>query len=133
MEDLKQLLASHGHRLTAARKQVFTVLSQAHQPLSVAELHRACPKIDRTSVYRVVKAFLTLSIVTEVPRGWKVRYELAEPFKAHHHHLQCQKCGAVVALDTPELEAMINKIASNHSYTLTSHHIELTGVCKNCR
>lgn len=133
MEELKNILSSHSLRLTTARKAVFNALETSSEPLSVAQIYQQCPGIDRTSAYRVVQKFLDLNIITEVPRGWKVRYELAEPFKAHHHHLQCQKCGEIVALDTPALESLINNLATSHSYTLTNHHVELTGVCKKCQ
>lgn len=132
MEDLKLILSTHRLRLTEARKLVFKALESSREPLSVAQIHQQCPRIDRTSAYRVVQAFLGLNIITEVPRGWKVRYELAEPFNAHHHHLQCQKCGEVVTLNQPELESAIHSLASKYKYTLTSHHIELRGICSKC-
>lgn len=133
MEELKNILSGHSLRLTTARKAVFNALETSSEPLSVAQIHQQCPEIDRTSAYRVVQKFLDLNIITEVPRGWKVRYELAEPFKAHHHHLQCQICGEIIALNAPELERMITKIAKNHTYKLTSHHIELSGLCRSCQ
>ena len=133
MEDLQKLLAAQGFRLTAAKQAVFKALFKADRPLLVAEIQQRCTNIDRSSVYRVLTAFTELNIVTQVPQGWKTRYELAEPFKAHHHHLQCERCGELVALDTPQLEAVVHQLAKKHAYTLTSHHVELTGICAKCQ
>jgi Fur family ferric uptake transcriptional regulator len=133
MEELQALLTANNYRLTAARQSIFKALFKNDRPLDIAAIQQVCPTVNRSSIYRVLATFLKLNIVTEVPRDWKVRYELAEPFKGHHHHLQCQKCGEIVALDTPALELLINKLATNHSYLLTNHHIELMGVCQYCR
>jgi Fur family ferric uptake transcriptional regulator len=62
----------------------------------------------------------------------KQRYELAEPFKSHHHHLVCTSCGALVPIDQPKLERLVQHIANDHGYNLTSHHVELQGVCNAC-
>lgn len=132
MEQLSELLYRHGFRITTARKAVFAVLQHADKPLFIRQIVDACAAIDRTSVYRTLELFSQLGIVASVQAGWKARYELADPFKPHHHHLQCNRCGEIIAIELPELEEQVHQVAKNYRYTLTSHHIELHGSCASC-
>ncbi len=133
MEQLEKLLWVSGNRLTKARRQVFGVLEKAERPLSLQEILGRVGAIDRTSVYRTLELFAGLSIIEIVHVGWKKRYELASPFKPHHHHLQCIHCEQLIALDNSELEHTIDRLAAAYGYELTAHHIELSGVCPACQ
>jgi Fe2+ or Zn2+ uptake regulation protein len=133
MERLETLLRTSKHRLTAPRKQVFTALKKAQQPLSLQQLTRSVPAIDRTSLYRTLELFVQLSIVRVIHTGWKKQYELADPFKPHHHHLQCTRCKELIEVKNPQLEQLIDRIVREHHYALTNHHFELEGLCQNCR
>ena len=96
-QDFEKLLADSHQRVTAARKTVLRVLKTAVEPLSQAEIFTLAGQIDRTSVYRTIDLFLRLGIVTGVAYGWKQRYELATPFRPHHHHLHCVRWRRAVA------------------------------------
>ncbi|NCU38428.1 transcriptional repressor [Candidatus Saccharibacteria bacterium] len=132
MSQLHQLLSANKLRTTVARQKVFSVLKTAQSPLSIQQLTTLCAPIDRTSVYRTLTLFNKLNIIQVITTGWKKRYELAGPFKPHHHHLQCDICQQLIALETPPLEKMIQHVANLNSYVLTSHHIELHGICQAC-
>lgn len=132
MEHLETLLHSSGNRLTAPRQAVFEALQDATEPLSLAQLSEQVGQVDRTSIYRTLELFAQLGIIDIVHIGWKKRYELAGPFKPHHHHLQCAQCHELIELKTPELEQLIGTIAKTHNYTVTYHHFELQGLCQKC-
>ena len=133
MEHLEKLLHSSGNRLTAPRQAVFEALQNATEPLSLAQLSEQVGQVDRTSIYRTLELYESLHIIEIVHVGWKKRYELASPFKPHHHHLQCTQCHELIELKTPELEQLIDQLAATHGYQLSSHHIELHGICPSCR
>lgn len=133
MEQLETLLRTSGNRLTTPRQKVFVALQQAAHPVSLQQLSLQCREVDRTSIYRTLELYEQLHIIEIVHVGWKKRYELADPFKPHHHHLQCTSCHKLIAIDTPELEQLIDTIAEQHSYTITGHHFELQGLCPACR
>lgn len=133
MDELQSLLTTNNLRLTTPRRQVFAVLKRAEEPVSLAEIHAELSTVDRTSVYRALELYRRLRIVEVVHVGWKKRYELAEPFKPHHHHLRCTRCHELRNIATPELERLIKSLASRYDYTITHHHFELEGVCGRCR
>ena len=133
MEQFEQLIRERGIRLTEPRREVFSILNQHDQPLTIGELLKLSKIAERTSVYRTLNLFATLGIIETITSGWKSRYELAGPFKPHHHHLHCTACHQLIQLDIPILEETIKSFADSHEYMLTGHHIELTGLCKKCQ
>lgn len=130
---LAEILRTHGLRVTTARRTVFNILHAHDVPLDIAAILAEKGEIDRASVYRTLELFVRLDIVSIIPIGWKKKYELSDPFRPHHHHLQCNTCGELVAIDTPELERLIETVAHAHGYQLSSHHIELRGTCYRCQ
>jgi Fur family ferric uptake transcriptional regulator len=133
MTELNAFLRKHGLRVTSPRKDVFRALESAVEPLSMQQIIKQCPGVDRVSVYRCLETFETIGIIEVIHVGWKKRYELAGPFKAHHHHLQCVRCHALVDLHSAELETLIANTASLHGYKPLSHHFEVRGLCPNCQ
>lgn len=129
---MTKILAEHGLRVTRPRKIVFALLTAASSPLSHVEIARLASEIDKVSVYRTVDLFVKLGIVIGVAHGWKQRYELAAPFKPHHHHLHCSKCGKIEEIQSDELEGMIKLLCDRHNFQVTGHMFEVTGVCGAC-
>lgn len=132
MEQFAAILQRSGHRVTAARRRVFAALDTSPTPMTMRALI-AASQTERTSVYRTIQLLLRLGVVSLVPIGWKRRYELAEPFRHHHHHLVCKQCGRVVDIASPQLESLITAVAHRSGYHLTGHHIELQGICAACQ
>ena len=134
MERLEEFFRVRELRLTEPRRDIFRILETRDQPLTLSEIIKTSQFAERTSVYRTLQLFTKIGVVDLIQVGFKQRYELAEPFRAHHHHLVCIKCGELVDLErTPRLEKLISKLADAHNYELTAHHIELQGICKSCK
>jgi Fur family transcriptional regulator, ferric uptake regulator len=65
------------------------------------------------------------------------RFELAETFAGHHHHLVCERCGTVEDLhSSPKLEQALGETASataaQQGYEISEHRLELRGRCAKC-
>lgn len=133
MDQFNTLLALHRLRSTSARREVFEILLTADRPLSIADITKAITIADRTSVYRTIQLFISLSIVEAIPFGWKTRYELAGDFKPHHHHLICSACGTSISIKPSALEHLVSAVARKHQFISSSHHFEIYGVCKSCQ
>lgn len=127
-----ETLRSHDIKSTSARKAIFATLTSAHEPLSLQEVARLTNGADRASVYRTLELFEKLHIVDVILIGWKKRFELAAPFKNHHHHIYCENCGKVVSIDSPSLEKLIKNISEQKGFHLYQHTLELSGVCNDC-
>lgn len=131
--DFATILKQSGYSVTIPRKTVYDALS-AHAVLTMAELQRACPAVNRASIYRTVELFEKLSIVKRIYTGWKYRIELGEAFHDHHHHITCSRCSRYTRLaDDPALEQALQQLAAKSRYTMTSHELEMQGICSACQ
>lgn len=133
MEQLERFSREHSIRLTEPRREVYSILNEKEQPLTMGELLKLSRISERTSVYRTLELFEKYGIVEALHLKGKIRYELAEPFKPHHHHLVCTSCGELIPLDNSKLEKLIRHLGDEHHYTLTAHHVELQGLCRQCQ
>lgn len=132
-KDLKHTLQDEGYSMTKTRRQVFSALADS-DALSMDQLARKLQhKMDRSSIYRTIELFEKLGIVNRLQIGWKYKLELSEAFAGHHHHATCLNCNKVIAFEeNPELENDIHDLAENLGFKLTSHTLELRGLCPEC-
>lgn len=133
LEQLRQLLEKHGASVTKPRLHIFQTLQQTQKPLKAGEIARLTSAVNRASVYRTLELFSKLGITTTVTRGWIPYIELAEPFRAHHHHLECSTCGRHYEINSEALEEAVRTLATTHNFHLQQHTVELTGVCAGCQ
>jgi len=133
-------IARHGFRLTGPRRAIVDVLVAQAAPLSVAEIHARLEsrRANVVSVYRAVNLLCELGLlhVADTSKGTQ-RFELAERFIGHHHHLVCQECGGVEDLDGCLLDEAVlanlrQRVRRSRSFRLTGHDLKLFGVCRRC-
>lgn len=131
--ELETVFAKEGYRLTSPRRAVFDVLHSSESPLAIAAIIKACPDVDRVSIYRTLALFTRLGITEIIPFGWKQRYELTSPFKPHHHHLYCTNCGILIDIHSQKLEQVVAAIAREQDFQPAAHKFEITGLCRQCQ
>ncbi len=145
-ETLPHLLARGGERLTNPRRAVVDVLAASRVPLTVAEIHAQLsgPRPHLASVYRTVHLLVRMRLARptdsvrpgDAARGSR-RYELAEQFTGHHHHLICQGCGRIEDLEGCVLaDAALTQLTryarrARH-FQVSEHEVRLFGLCQRC-
>lgn len=131
---LQKQLKKAGYSSTKQRIQVFTAL-YGQEPLFMHEvIEKLAHSIDRASVYRTIDVFEKLGIVQRLSVGWKYKLELSDSFHEHHHHMTCKACGKLLPLDgDSHIEKDIADLARKHSFLITSHQLEITGLCAACQ
>lgn len=130
--EFKEALSKAGLRATRAKMDVLKILITTHEPQTMQQIIGSAKESHYVSVYRAVDALVKASIVIRVPIGLKYCYELSDVFKPHHHHIRCSQCSKTISVESDALESMMQKIASNAGFEITSHHLELNGVCGHC-
>jgi Fur family transcriptional regulator, ferric uptake regulator len=65
------------------------------------------------------------------------RFELAEEFTGHHHHLICRGCGRIEDVDgcllgDRALEALHRSVRRAQRFRITDHDLKLFGLCHRC-
>jgi Fur family ferric uptake transcriptional regulator len=95
---------------------------------------KADGKIDRVSLYRIMKIFEQTGIAQRVYVGWKYKIELTDIFSHHHHHISCLGCHKLIAISgDAQIEKLIQELAIKNQIIATSHQLEVQGYCKNCQ
>lgn len=138
MTDSYLLLSQHlrraGYSTTAPRKHVFDALLHQEPMQMSALIQKLAGNVDRASVYRTIDLFEALNIVQRLTIGWKYKIELSDSFHEHHHHMSCNKCGVLISIDgDSHIEQDIADIAYKHGFALSSHQLEIQGICNNCQ
>ncbi len=124
-----------GGRVTPARRAIADAVAGIGAAFTVDVLHGAVarrrPDIGVATVYRAVGALAAAGSIAPVgSRGGCTLYALCAG-GAHHHHLVCTGCGAVVGVACPVGPALLGS-AQAEGYTVTAHEVTLYGLCAAC-
>ena len=126
-------------RKTKARNVIISILSRdKDKAFSVEELHQVCMtylQIDLSTVYRTMHTLAESGFVTKSmhPDG-KAYFQLAsQQGTEHHHRIVCSKCKASADIAVCPLHHLEEQILAETGFTMTSHSIELTGLCPACK
>jgi len=137
IDRIRTLLTAAGCAWTRPRAQVLAVLTAVAHPLRVEEIHRRLgdPRINLSSVYRALHLFHRLNVVRRLQLGdGAARYELAEAYRGHHHHLVCDACGRIEDVSRCPLEGrdLGAALGAAAAFAVRSHSLELFGLCGSC-
>jgi Fur family ferric uptake transcriptional regulator len=119
--------------MTAQRRVIARVLSEADDHPDVEELYRRASRIDDAisiaTVYRTVRLFEEANILERHDfRDGRSRYE--EVTEQHHDHLIDVDTGDVIEFQNEEIERLQKEIAKKLGYELVDHRLELYGVSR---
>jgi Fur family ferric uptake transcriptional regulator len=135
-QELGAVLRDGGNRLTEPRLRVWEVLNRASDHLTVeeivAEVHKADPSINTSSVYRTLALFADLELVRESRLGSDegARWELAHP--DDHFHLVCRSCGEVQHHEGDLVDQIREHLSVGHNFLAEAVDLVVTGLCTNC-
>jgi Fur family transcriptional regulator, ferric uptake regulator len=132
-------LQSDGQRYTGNRREIVELLATGTGPVTIPEIIRARPDLAQSSVYRNLSILENAGVVHRIVTNdeW-ARYELAEEFTEHHHHLICSNCGSVQDFTVSpvlehQIDSALDQIAASAGFTLSHHNLDLIGRCGTCR
>ena len=135
--ELERALQRKGLKTTAQRRlitQVFfdTLFRQDHP--TVDDLYQHVRVRDTSvgfaTVYRTMKLLVECGLAS--PRHLhdnQTRYEPEAPGE-HHDHLVCLDCGHILEFENDEIEALQEKEAKRHGFSIAEHKMVLYGRCE---
>lgn len=135
MDGLEQLV-DRGHRITAPRRLVWRVLTEADGHLTVDQIAARIGALDDSvnlaSIYRSLALFDELGLVRETHLGEDARrWELAHPDE--HFHLVCEQCGHVDHHAGTLVDEVRQHLSSGHGFEVTGVELLVTGRCATCQ
>ena len=133
--DPAAILREAGYRATPARIKLLELLATEKRPLTVTQIHKKLgySELNEVTLYRALEALVASHIVRRVDlqQGHAHCYEYADK---HHHHIVCTKCEKVEDFSDKLCEEVVVKATKKSSSfkTITSHSMELFGLCASC-
>jgi Fur family ferric uptake transcriptional regulator len=130
------LLRACGKRVTAQRRLVLEIVAGSEGHLDAGEIYRRArtrdPRISLSTVYRNLNLLQELGIISELHLDEEHHhYEVKQA--SGHHHLICSRCDSVVEFDSPLADRLISEVAEQEGFSIERAHIDLVGVCGECR
>ena len=132
-----QALKDRGGRITQQRLGIIDALLTFHEPLTdnriLEQVSKVEGEIGMDTVYRNLETLVELGIINQIVDSGKKgsRFELTEE---HHHHIVCTSCGVTECLHhCPVDEKRLLDEVNKTGFLLSSHRLELFGLCGNCR
>lgn len=141
IDDFKKMIRSMNLKITDQRLLILQSLHDSDKKsgerhVTAQELYEKVSVRDSSigfaTVYRFLRDLAAHELVTEVRMGGGAsRYELTP--RDHHDHLTCTKCGKICEFENQKIEELQLQVAKHFGFQLTSHVLELFGICPACQ
>jgi len=133
---LERYLKERGLKMTKSREAVLAAFLGLESHVSADAIYEAAKRIDpgigQATVFRTVKLLADAGLAREACMDDGVRqYERAFN-QAHHDHLTCVSCGAVVEFVDPEIERAQEAVYRTYGFVSSGHRLQLYGICPVC-
>jgi Fur family ferric uptake transcriptional regulator len=134
---LRRYMAQRGLKNTRQRNLIIDTFFEAGGHLSVEDVWSRVrardPKISVATIYRTMKLLQQCGLAHARNFGdGQTRFEAAIG-RHHHDHMICTECGRIVEFENDRIEALQELVARKHGFRVTSHKMELYGLCRNCQ
>lgn len=130
-------LRAHGRRLTRQRTLIWDVLvAEGDRHLSAEEIvertQAKLPSLNPSTVYRTLEILVEEGLVLRTDLGADRAFY--EPAHSHpHHHIVCERCGAVAHLHGDVLGDLARRVNDSSGYELGGAEVTFFGLCAACR
>ena len=135
--DLAQVAArcaQLGVPLTVQRRAIYALLAERRDHPTADELHVAvharCPGISKATTYRTLDKLVELGLVRRVAHpGAMARFDA---MVHRHHHLVCDRCGAVRDLESAALDRVALPDLAGSGFEASDFSVLVHGRCERC-
>ena len=141
MKDAKtifsQYLKSKGLLHTRQRDRILDIFLKTEAHPTINDLYdivrKKNPKIGIATVYRAMTVICNAGLARQVDFGDGQRRFEHKYEHRHHDHLVCLKCGRVIEVMSPKIEAIQDRLAKKHNFTPIRHRMQIFGTCSKCK
>lgn len=128
------ILKSANLKTTKKRMIILSVLNNSPIPLTSEDILEQTSKevnINLSTIYRALNALSEKGILLkQLSSDGKTYYQINN--REHKHQLVCSLCNKVVLIDCCPLRKFENDLCEETGFTITSHNLEFTGICREC-
>jgi len=126
-----------GIKKTKQRENVLSILKASSKPVTAAEIYNNIiqegdPSTWMSTVYRTLELFVLKGIVvkTNLTNSETAVYELNR--SEHKHYAVCVSCHKIITIRNCPIKHDIPELEQSEFY-VTGHHLEIFGLCRECR
>ncbi len=135
-EVLEDYISQHNLKITKQRRAVLEAFLGIEDHISAEDLYKIVsakePKIGLATVYRTLSLLTQSGLAEELDFGeGQKRYE-HKYLHSHHDHMICTQCGKILEFQNPMIEKLQEDVAREHRFEMTSHKLDLFGLCSDC-
>lgn len=134
----KKLIKSNGLKYTSQREVILEALYSNHEHVTPESLLQAIQEkypdlnIGIATIYRTLALLENSDLVSSISFGAQgKKYELGH--KHHHDHMICTSCDEIIEFVNQDIERLQEEVAKKISFHITSHTMQIFGLCKNCQ
>ena len=127
-------LSERGFRETDARRAIVeTVLGRDGQfnARQLQEQLRASG-VGRATIFRTLDLLVELGVLNRLHADGRCSAYIVCADQ-HHHHLVCERCGAVQEISDARVEQAVRTLAGRSGFRAREHHLEIVGLCHACQ
>ena len=134
---LEEYISVNNQKITKQRRIVLKIFLECKNQVSVEELYNTVlktePKIGLATVYRTLALLTKSGLALEMDFGdGQKRYESSYK-SVHHDHMVCTECGKILEFNHPLIEKYQEEVAMEKNFKITSHKLDLFGLCQDCK
>ncbi len=133
----RNFLGGKGLKLTKERTAVLSEVYSFHGHFDpeflYSRIKESGSKASRASVYRTLSLLVECGLVKRVTRTDKGNIYEHTYGHAHHDHMICDVCGAIIEFYSEKLENLQDEICDINCFAGSSHALEIRGRCEKCR
>lgn len=137
LSSFKELLKKNNLKFTKQREVVLKTLYEKNDHFTPEDLYILLKEdypqlnIGIATVYRTLNLLEESLMATSISFGVAgKKFELAN--KPHHDHMICKTCGLIIEFQNDKIEQLQLEIAKVNHFQITSHLMQLRGLCKKC-
>mgnify|MGYP003594406137 FL=1 len=123
-------------RNTIQRTAITELMENTSEFISAQELHdqltESGQKIGLATVYRTLASLAEEGRLDVLRADSETLYRHCAT-KRHHHHIVCTRCGRTVEVAADQIEGWTQTVAKESGFVVTSHTIEIWGLCAQCQ
>ena len=132
---LEKSCREQGMPLTVQRRVIMENLAGRKDHPTADQIFEAVtpllPGISRTTVYRVMEAFVALGLVQKINNPEAKAHFDADT--SRHHHVRCTGCGTVADVHDERLNGLSLPADAASGFEILDYSINFIGTCAGCR
>lgn len=136
LNDILNNLRKRDCRITPQRIAILKAFLNTDQHPGVEHVYQQVkidfPTTSLATVYKTVNLLKEIDEILEISfTDQGNRYDGNKPYP--HPHLICTSCDSIIDPDVSFLEQITDEVTKSTGYQITSHQVELFGICPTCQ